>query len=384
MRKKILVILCIALFCSHDMYLKMDTYFLKPNQQSQIQLFNGTFDKSENVIDRDRMLDVSLLGNGKRTKVEENQWSEKDSMTILTFKSGNEGTWVAGLSTKSRDFAMTADKFNAYLEHDGVLDMLAQRKTNNTLEQDAVERYSKHVKAIFQVGKQKSEDWSTVLGYPIEFVPIQNPYDLHTGDKIQIKLLREGKPLANQLVYADFKASENGHSHHNTEEHSHCSSDESHIHNSEKEHAHTNVANHTHENENHSHENEVHSHGDKTHSHKNDEEIHSHKDENIKEDENHTHTTGQNLRTDSDGIITINLTNDGIWYVRTINLVNSDEEGLTHESNWATLTFEVTHHHDSQSHSHEHEEEEGIPMYLFIVGSILIIGVLFFVFNRKK
>ena len=314
------------------MYLKMDTYFIKPNQKSKIQLFNGTFDKSENVIDRDRMLDASFFGNGNRTEIEENQWSEKDSITILTFKSGNEGTWVAGVSTKPRDFAMTADKFNTYLKHDGILDMLSQRKTDNTLKQNAVERYSKHVKTIFQVGNQRSEDWSSVLGYPIEFIPMENPYEKHTGEKIQIKLLRDGKPLANQLVYADFKTSANGHSHNNTAEHSH------------------------------------------------DSENHSHKEN----DENHTHTTGHKLRTDSDGIISVNLTNDGIWYVRTIYLINSDEEGLTHESNWATLTFEVAHNHDNQGHYHEHNEEEGLPMYLFILGSVLIIGILFFIFNRKK
>ena len=114
MRKKIFALLCIAVFCSHDMYLKMDTYFLKPNEKSKIQLFNGTFDKSENIIDRDRMIDVSLVGNGKLTKFDENQWSEKDSITLLTFKTGNEGTWVAGVSTKSRDFKIYKNRFNSY------------------------------------------------------------------------------------------------------------------------------------------------------------------------------------------------------------------------------------------------------------------------------
>ena len=382
MRKKIFALLCIAVFCSHDMYLKMDTYFLKPNEKSKIQLFNGTFDKSENIIDRDRMIDVSLVGNGKLTKFDENQWSEKDSITLLTFKTGNEGTWVAGVSTKSRDFKMTADKFNAYLEHDGVLDMLAQRKANNTLEQDAVERYSKHVKAIFQVGEQKSDDWNTVLGYPIEFVPMQNPYDLHTGDKLQVKLLRDGQPLVNQLVYADFKAQKNGHSHNNTAEHSHDLSDESHSHSSEKEHSHANGESHSHANEKElTHENEAHQHAktDETHSHSVDKE-HAHKDA----DENHTHTTGQKLRTNSQGIVDVNLTNDGIWFLRTIHLVNSEEDNLTHESNWATLTFETKHSHaDSEVAAHVHEDE-GIPSYFFWIFSIIVIAILFFWFNRKK
>lgn len=421
MKKRIFTLLCIAVFCSHDMYLKMDTYFLKPNEESKIQLFNGTFDKSENVIDRERMLDVSLVGNGKRTKIEDDQWSEKDSITILNFKSGNEGTWVAGLSTKSRDFEMAANEFNEYLEHDGVLDMLAQRKTNNTLEQDAVERYSKHVKAIFQVGDQKSEDWNTVLGYPIEFVPMQNPYDLHTGAILKVKLLKNGMPLANQLVYADFKAQKNGHSHDDSAEHAHNSSDDSHSHSSEKEHSHESVGNHTHENDAHSHANEkehshsegaTHSHSDqKEHSHADEKEhthangeTHSHSEEkehaheneahqhnqsnethsHENADENHTHTTGQQLRTDSEGIIDVTLTNDGIWFLRTINLVTSEEEGLTHESNWATLTFETKHSHSHSEIADHTHEEEGIPSYLFWILSAVVVAILFFWFNRKK
>ena len=41
----------ILLFCSHDMFLKLDNYFLEPNTQATIQLFNGTFEKSENVTE---------------------------------------------------------------------------------------------------------------------------------------------------------------------------------------------------------------------------------------------------------------------------------------------------------------------------------------------
>ncbi|MBO6533930.1 MAG: DUF4198 domain-containing protein, partial [Muricauda sp.] len=89
----------ILLFCSHDMFLKLDNYFLEPNTQATIQLFNGTFEKSENVIDRNRMLDVSLVGNGQRIQVDSTQWTERDSITFLNFTTGSPGTWVAGVST---------------------------------------------------------------------------------------------------------------------------------------------------------------------------------------------------------------------------------------------------------------------------------------------
>ncbi|MDV7402696.1 DUF4198 domain-containing protein, partial [Arthrospira platensis SPKY1] len=108
---------------------------------------------------------------------------------------------VAGVSTAPRIIELSAEDFNDYLAHDGVLDMLEWRTQQNALDQDAVEQYAKHVKALFQVGDQLSADWQTALGYPLEFVPLQNPYDLHPGHSLELQLLWKGQPLANQLVY---------------------------------------------------------------------------------------------------------------------------------------------------------------------------------------
>ena len=350
-KKSLFALLCFLLLSSHDMYLKMDGYFLKPQQDAVIDLYNGTFDKSENVIDRDRMLDVSLLGNGVRTNIAEGQWSEKDSITKLHFTTGNAGTWVAGISTKARNIAMDAEAFNRYLKHDGIKDMLAERERDGTLNNAAVESYAKHVKTIFQVGDKKTKDWETPLGYPIEFVPMQNPYDVYSGGTLEVKLLRNGQPLPNQLVYADYVPSKNGHSHTN-ETHTHQDTGETH-----------------------SHEEEAHTH-DKA-------QEHSH-DENNTSD--HTHTTGQELRTDSEGIVTVDLTDDGIWYLRTIHLETTQDAGLTHKSNWTPLTFEVTHDHtNTQSeHAHEHQHEEGFPAYLFGIISLVVIAGLFVYYRRQK
>lgn len=95
------------------------------------------------------MLDADLLGNGQSYLLKEDQWTENDSITKLHFTTGDAGTWVAGISTKPRNIEMDAEAFNKYLKHDGIIDMLEYRENNNLLEQNAIEKYSKHVKAIF-------------------------------------------------------------------------------------------------------------------------------------------------------------------------------------------------------------------------------------------
>ncbi len=305
MKKLLGLLLCLVILSSHDMVLKPYSYHVKPGSPLQIALFNGTFDKSDNIITRDRMLDVSLVAQSSRTRLDTALWTDEGTTSILELPEvTGSGTQVLGVSTGPRVYRADGAGFNKYLKHDGVLDELSWRENNGTAQDSAAERYSKHVKTIIQVGEDKTGDWSTVLGYPIELVPMSNPYELQKGDMIKLKLLRAGEPLANQLVYAN------------------CA------------HYHGEDAMHNHD------------HG---------------------EDQEHSHDD-QSFRTDANGVIEATLDQEGIWYFRTIHMQRLDDPELTHESNWATLTFELGH-----GHSH-------LPGWLkYALIGALVLGVLYFV-----
>ena len=81
--------------------------------------------------------------------------------------------------------------------------------------------------------------------------------------------------MANQLVYANNL--QRGH-HHENHDHDHT---------------------HDHEGENHSHSHSADSHG------------HSHDEQN---EEGHSHTSGQQLRTNNEGLVEVKLPEDGIYY----------------------------------------------------------------------
>ncbi|WP_407557063.1 DUF4198 domain-containing protein [Winogradskyella sp. 4-2091] len=372
------LLLAFILFCSHDLFIKMESYFLQPNQETTLSLYNGTFESSENTITRDRILDASIVAHGKRTAIDSASWKDQDTtLTQLTFNVGKPGTYVAGVSTKDRNIELTAEKFNAYLKSDGVFDMLKKRTNDSLLDQDAVENYQKHVKAIYQVGDIKSNDWKTILGYPIEFVPQANPYEKHSGEKLDLLLLLDGEPLTNQLVFANYVK----------DNHTHKHSDEGKAHKHEggsHEHEHANNTNEHSHNDSHNHESdgEHHSHEDATTS---DSHSHAHDDS----EKEHSHTNGQQLQTNDKGIVTVDLPEDGTYYVRTISMKNViDSDTLTHKSKWATLTFGVSHSHDpnskTDSHSHDHEDENGLPIWVFILASVFIVAILFLIFRKKE
>ena len=181
-------------------------------------------------------------------------------------KDPNQENWIRFAVEVAEGFEpddpRRAETFNAYLEGEGISDVLDVRQKTGKLDHDAVERYSKHVKAVYQAGEARSGGWDRSLGFPAELVPLTNPYELAVGDELGLRSFVHGKPVANQIVIAggdrDGKAIE------------------------ERE-----------------------------------------------------------VRTDDDGVVRFVLDRPGKWYVKFIHLVESEEEQVDYESNWATISFEV-------------------------------------------
>ena len=188
---------------AHDLFFKFDSYFLQPNSKATVRLLNGTFRASEATLARDRMVDASIVNpSGERAHPPPSGWRDEGTTTLLDFETAAAGTYLIGLVTSSREVEQKAAAFNDYLAHEGLPDILAERRKNNQLNRDIRRRYSKYAKAIFQVGEARTDSFQTRLGYPVELVPLRNPYALKSGDTLEVLCLRNGQPLANQIVAA--------------------------------------------------------------------------------------------------------------------------------------------------------------------------------------
>ncbi|MCA1589819.1 MAG: DUF4198 domain-containing protein [Acidobacteria bacterium] len=207
MKKQTILVLILSLSLiasvfAHDLFLKTDSFFLQPNSKFTVKIMNGTFLASEGAVSYSRLNDVSVVSGEKRVHPKEADFSKNETTAFINLTTGAAGTYVVGLSTKSREIALKAADFNEYLKEDGLPDTLEERRKTGELEKDAKERYAKHVKAILQVGRKRTDDYKTVLGYPVELVPQRNPYGLKKGDSLDILCLKDGKPLTGQVVLA--------------------------------------------------------------------------------------------------------------------------------------------------------------------------------------
>jgi hypothetical protein len=206
MRRKTLVIallapLIVITVSAHDLFLRLDSYFLSPNSKATVRVLNGTFQRSDGAVARERLANVTLYAPD-RPGAESIVWRTEEKTTIMEIPTASAGTYLVGISTKPREIDLKAADFNDYLQHDGIPDILAKRKKDGELGKNVRERYSKHVRAVFQVGETRSDDYKRQLNYPVEIIPQQNPYSLKLGQTIAVLCLLDGRPLVNQFVIA--------------------------------------------------------------------------------------------------------------------------------------------------------------------------------------
>ena len=92
--------------------------------------------------------------------------------------------------------ALSGEEFTSYLKEEALTEVIRARERAGIAADSARERYSKHVKAVFQVGDARTDGYATALDYPAEIVPLDNPYALARGGTLRVRCLVDGKPAA--------------------------------------------------------------------------------------------------------------------------------------------------------------------------------------------
>ena len=195
-----LVLITAAVLSAHDLFLRPTRFFVPENSDVRIHVLNGTFSKSEGAVTRDRLRALDVVSPTGVTALDSSAWVPSGETTTLTLRTGRTGTYVVGASLKPRELRLEAKDFNTYLATDGLPDVLEARRRRGELDKAARERYHKHVKAVLQVGSERSAGFDRVLGYPAELVPLDNPYALRVGATLRVRVLVDGQPVANQYV----------------------------------------------------------------------------------------------------------------------------------------------------------------------------------------
>ena len=114
------------------------------------------------------------------------------------------GFVIAGYRSSPSSLELPADKFEAYLKDEGLEKIIAMRARRGDSEKPSKEIYSRCAKALLDAGGAGTTGFDRALGFRLELVSETSPKKLpaNAGGSIPIRLLFEGKPLAEALVVA--------------------------------------------------------------------------------------------------------------------------------------------------------------------------------------
>jgi len=99
----------------HDLFLKLDSYFVEVNEKISIKILNGSFQNSEGAVNFARLQDVSIVSpSGTRTNPKEADITKDETTAFLNLQPMEAGTFFVGLSTVPRELDLRAKDFNDY------------------------------------------------------------------------------------------------------------------------------------------------------------------------------------------------------------------------------------------------------------------------------
>jgi hypothetical protein len=194
-------LVCWLVLSGHEYWLEPDRFLFNVGQTAQVGIRVGEHFAGEvrpwnpakftAVVHHDQLGARALsIDSSKGLKT---QWP-------LTFTAA--GGQLLTVATTNSSIELAADKFEAYLREDGMEYVVAERARLGESALPGREQYLRCAKLLMQVGPPLAADTTYKMhtGLALEILPERNPYLAKSGERLPVRVLYQGKPLANALV----------------------------------------------------------------------------------------------------------------------------------------------------------------------------------------
>jgi uncharacterized GH25 family protein len=203
MKKCILLsglMLVTALLSGHEFWLHPDRFIYRPGEPVNIRLMVGENYEGANWSGtRSKVQDLKLY-YANVTDDCAGQLSDTARGDSLQMAFYEPGTMMLTFRNHSSFIELDAQKFNEYLQEDGLQEAISYRAAHGETDSVGREYYQRSVKTLIQVGDKYTNTFKKQTSLPIDIIPLENPYALRDGEKMNVKVLFRQKPLANAMV----------------------------------------------------------------------------------------------------------------------------------------------------------------------------------------
>ena len=197
------VALVAAALEAHDFWIIPDPFAVASRGTIAVRGQSGVrFPESESAVPANRIVDARLIGAHGESRIEEITTEGKSLR--LRQKPPAAGEYLVAVALEPRSTRTTRAGFNRYLTLEGAADEAArlQREGALTGGDSITYRVSKFAATIVMVGRGGDRAFEKSAGYSLEFIPTTDPARAQVGDTIALRVMANGRAVANLRVHA--------------------------------------------------------------------------------------------------------------------------------------------------------------------------------------
>lgn len=187
---------------AHDYWLQPQRFSLDVGQSTPVRLFVGDHlaDESERAFQKQKTVRFQLISSTKTQDLK--RQAKEGSQPLCTITPAQRGNHLIVLERDWSHIELPATKFNSYLEHEGLTNILQLRRRTGEDQAVGRERYRRYLKALVQVGNQTDQTYAHKVGHRLEILPLTNPSAAKIGERLSVSIVFDGKPLPGAQVAA--------------------------------------------------------------------------------------------------------------------------------------------------------------------------------------
>ncbi|MEX2154211.1 MAG: DUF4198 domain-containing protein [Gemmatimonadaceae bacterium] len=196
------VLTSVSSAAAHDFWIIPDMFAFEQDSVVHASGRSGLRFPSGSAVQPARVADARLIGERGEWKITE--LTVEGGSLRLHQKPAAAGQYLIAVALTSRPTRSTPTRMLRFLRLEGGASEADRLERENALTgTDSVEfRSTSYGSAIMQVGRGGGRAFSKTTGFPLEFLPVNDPSSLHVGDTLHVKIVGGAKALANVGVYA--------------------------------------------------------------------------------------------------------------------------------------------------------------------------------------
>lgn len=180
---------------AHDFWLIPHLFAFTSDSMVHVNGKSGVRFPEGSAVQPARVGTAWIIDANKRTPI--TQMSVEDNSLRLQHRPQASGQYLIAIGLTPRISRSTPAGLLRFLRVEGGTSEADRLERENLLVGDSLVFHgASYAATVVQVGRAGPRAFSSIAGFPLEFVPLNDPAQLHVGDTLRVTMLGGGRPVA--------------------------------------------------------------------------------------------------------------------------------------------------------------------------------------------